>query len=79
MVTASHTGAHIVMEAPMPHVLSLPSSARMTDTGMNAARELGIQVSIAIVDAGGHLIHFIRMDDAMLGSIDLAWQKARAS
>lgn len=76
---ASHTGAHIATEAPMPHVLSLPSSTRMTDTGMTAARELGIQVSIAIVDAGGHLIHFIRMDDAMLGSIDLAWQKARAS
>ncbi|WP_327255804.1 GlcG/HbpS family heme-binding protein [Streptomyces sp. NBC_01244] len=63
----------------MPHVLSLPSSTRMTAAGITAARELGIQVSIAVVDAGAHLIHFIRMDDAMLGSIDLARQKARAS
>ncbi|MEM1305673.1 MAG: heme-binding protein [Planctomycetota bacterium] len=36
-------------------------------------------VVIAIVDSGGHLVLFQRMDDVQLGSIELALRKAKTS
>ena len=35
--------------------------------------------NIAIVDAGANLVAFARMDDAWLGSIDIAQRKARTA
>jgi uncharacterized protein GlcG (DUF336 family) len=43
------------------------------------ARELGISVCIAILDSGGHLKTFHRMDGAWLGVIDVAIKKAKTS
>jgi uncharacterized protein GlcG (DUF336 family) len=43
------------------------------------AEEIGIAVSIVVIDAGGHLKAFSRMDGAWLGSIDVAVRKARTS
>jgi uncharacterized protein GlcG (DUF336 family) len=40
------------------------------------ARELGLPVVIAVLDAGAHLKAFRRMDGAVLGSIDIAIRKA---
>ncbi len=40
------------------------------------AHTLNVTVNIAIVDAGGHLIAFNRMDGALLGAIDIAIKKA---
>jgi uncharacterized protein GlcG (DUF336 family) len=40
------------------------------------ARELGVPVVIAVLDAGAHLKSFRRMDGAVLGSIDIAMRKA---
>jgi len=40
------------------------------------AVNLGIAYNIAVVDAGGHLIAFVRQDGALIGSIDLAINKA---
>jgi len=46
-----------------------------------AARSVEIKVptNIAILDAGGHLKAFLRMDGAVLGSIDIAMKKARTA
>ncbi len=41
--------------------------------------KLGVPVIIAVVDAGTHLKAFSRMDGAVLGSIDLAMNKARTA
>lgn len=43
------------------------------------ADELGISVIVAVLDAGGHLKAFHRMDGAVLGSIDITIRKARTS
>lgn len=43
------------------------------------ASELGVNVCIAIVDAGAHLKSFLRMDGAILGAADVAQKKARAA
>jgi cob(I)alamin adenosyltransferase len=56
--------------------LTLSMAIEMTRGGMAEARKLGLSMSIAIVDAGGHLINFIRMEDAMLASIQIATDKA---
>jgi uncharacterized protein GlcG (DUF336 family) len=43
------------------------------------AREVGVPVVVAILDAGVHLKAFTRMDGAPLGSIDVAIKKARTA
>lgn len=43
------------------------------------AKELGTLMNIAVVDAGGNLIAFAHMDNAWLGSIDIAQKKARTA
>jgi uncharacterized protein GlcG (DUF336 family) len=43
------------------------------------AVDIGIAVSVVVLDSGGHLKAFSRMDGAWLGSIDVAMKKARTS
>ncbi|MHC6595137.1 GlcG/HbpS family heme-binding protein [Arthrobacter sp. C152] len=40
------------------------------------AIEIGQPMNIAVVDAGGNLVTHVRMDDAWIGSIDIAINKA---
>ncbi|HUI73210.1 MAG TPA: heme-binding protein [Spirochaetia bacterium] len=40
------------------------------------ARSIGVGMDIAVVDDGGHLLAFIRMDNAKITSIDVAIGKA---
>jgi uncharacterized protein GlcG (DUF336 family) len=40
------------------------------------ATSMGVAYNIAVVDAGAHLVAFVRQDDALIGSIDLAIDKA---
>src|SRR4051812_44831396 len=43
------------------------------------ARAIGVPMSIAVLDSGGHLKAFARMDGAVLGSIDIALKKAKTA
>ncbi|HLZ84024.1 MAG TPA: heme-binding protein [Caulobacteraceae bacterium] len=43
------------------------------------AREMGLRVSIAVVDDVGALVHFSRLDGARPYSVDLAIRKARTA
>lgn len=43
------------------------------------ALELGTEMCIAIVDSGANLKAFHRMDDAWVGSIDIAIKKAKTA
>ena len=53
------------------------------ETAIKAAREkaaaLGTQMCIAVVDSGGNLKAFYRMDDAWVGSIDISHKKAKTA
>ena len=55
-------------------------TARRAKVMLAAAEEkaatIGVAVNIAILDGGAHLKAFARMDGAVLGSIDLALNKA---
>ncbi|WP_109123605.1 heme-binding protein [Dyella sp. C11] len=56
--------------------LTLGDAKRMLAAAEAKADDLGIAYNIAVVDAGGHLLAFIRQDNALIGSIDLAIDKA---
>jgi uncharacterized protein GlcG (DUF336 family) len=43
------------------------------------AEDIGTKMNIAVVDAGANLKAFLRMDDAWLGSIDVAIKKAKTA
>ena len=56
--------------------LTLDDAKRMLQAGEAAAASIGIAYNIAVVDAGGNLLAFVRQDGALIGSIDLAIGKA---
>ncbi len=51
----------------------------VVDGAILMATELNTKMDIAVVDAGGNLKAFLRMDGAWLGSIDVAMKKARTA
>lgn len=51
----------------------------LIDAAEAKAREIGVPVNIAVLDAGAHLKAFRRMDGAVLGSIDISIGKARTA
>lgn len=60
-------------------VLPLREARSMVDAGIAAAADMGVAMNLAVVDQGGHLRAFARMDGAWLGSVDIAIRKARTA
>lgn len=60
-------------------VLSQKLAMKMVEAALAKAGELGVRGSVAIVDAGGGLKAFARMDGSVLGSVDGAMRKAHTS
>ena len=56
--------------------LTLEDAKQMLSAAEAKAASLGIPYCVAVVDAGGHLMAFLRQDDALIGSVDLAIDKA---
>src|SRR5262249_20188088 len=56
--------------------LTLEDAKQMLSAAEAKAASLGIPYCIAVVDAGGHLVAFLRQDGALIGSVDLAIDKA---
>jgi uncharacterized protein GlcG (DUF336 family) len=66
----------------MPTTLTtvqLTDARRIIAAATAKAEELGQPMNIAVVDAGGNLLAFERMENAWLGSIDIAQKKAFTS
>lgn len=49
---------------------------RAIDLAVAKAREAGVPISVAVVDGGRNLTGFLRMDGALLGTIQVAQGKA---
>ena len=60
----------------MLNSLTLADAKVMLSAAEQKAEGMGIAYNIAVVDSGGHLVAFVRQDDALIGSIDLAIDKA---
>jgi uncharacterized protein GlcG (DUF336 family) len=63
----------------MAEDLTLEQAERIVAAAKKKAAEINTKMDIAVVDAGGNLKAFARMDGAWLGSIDIAQRKARTA
>ena len=59
--------------------IGLAQAQAAVQAAIAKAGDLGTKMDIAVVDAGGNLKAFARMDGAWLGSIDIAIRKARTA
>jgi len=59
--------------------ISLEQAEKAIAAAKAKATELGTLMNIAVVDAGANLVAFVRMDNAWLGSVDIAQKKARTA
>ena len=59
--------------------LPLQKAQAVLEAAIATAHEIGQPMNIAVVDDGGHLIAFARMDGAIKASIDISTRKARTS
>jgi uncharacterized protein GlcG (DUF336 family) len=59
--------------------ISLEEAQSVIQAAMEKAKEIGQPMNVAIVDNGRDLKAFVRMEDAWLGSIDIAINKAFTS
>jgi uncharacterized protein GlcG (DUF336 family) len=84
-LVVSSTGQPATLLAAQPAAplaaqdLSLLQAQSVLSAALAAAEAQGLAMDIAVVDAGGHLKSFARMDGAWLGSIDIATAKARTA
>jgi uncharacterized protein GlcG (DUF336 family) len=60
-------------------VLALETAGKMAQACIDKAKAEGWKMNIAILDDGGNLKHFVRMDGAFLGSIQISQLKANTS
>ena len=63
----------------MRPVLTLEDCEKISLAALAESRRNNWAVAIAILDDGGHLLHFTRMDGATPAHADIAVQKARTS
>jgi uncharacterized protein GlcG (DUF336 family) len=63
----------------MAEDLTLEAAERILAAAKKKAAQLETRMDIAVVDAGGNLKAFARMDGAWLGSIDISIRKARTA
>jgi uncharacterized protein GlcG (DUF336 family) len=59
--------------------ITLAQAQAVVEAAHRKATQIGVLMNIAVVDVGGNLKAFARMDGAWLGSIDISIRKARTA
>jgi uncharacterized protein GlcG (DUF336 family) len=59
--------------------ITLEQAEQLSEASKAKAKEIGVPMNIAIVDEGANLVSFHRMDNAWLGSVDIAIRKAKTA
>ena len=59
--------------------ITLSQAEKVISAAKQKSIEIGTKMNIAVVDAGANLTAFARMDNAWLGSVDIAVKKARTA
>ncbi len=79
-VTACALGARLLAaDTPYGAPISLADAKRVLVAAQAEATKNKWNVCVAIIDAGGHLVAFERMDSTQYGSVDVAQEKARSA
>lgn len=76
VMAAAASSAMAIEQRPF---LTLDVAKKMAAACEARAKQEGWKMNIAILDSGGNLKHFSRMDDSFLKSIDIALIKAETS
>ena len=63
-------------ESQSGRTVTLSVGQAVLEAARAKATQIGVPMNIAVVDEGSNLVAFARMDDAWLGSIDIAQNKA---
>jgi len=66
-------------DTPYGPPISLDRAQALIQAAVADAKKRGWKMNVAVVDSGGNLVAFQRMDGAMLASIQIAEHKARAA
>ena len=66
-------------KAAAPARMTLEAAEAVVAAAKAEAARIGQPMNIAVVDAGGHLVAFARMDGAIFASIDISQRKAYTS
>ncbi len=59
--------------------LTLEGALAVLAAAERRAHEIGVPMDIAVVDDGGHLLAFVRMDGAKISSVEIAINKAHSA
>ncbi len=59
--------------------LTLAEAQKIAAAAEEEAKKNNFTMCIAVVDDGGHLLYFLRMDEAQFGSIEVSMAKARSA
>ena len=59
--------------------IGLGQAQLVVDAAVKKAQQIGTLMNVTVIDAGGNLKAFARMDGAWLGSIDISAKKARTA
>lgn len=83
LCVAALVGAGPVFAQQMPNPygpsIGLAAAKKVAAAAAAKAAEMKLNMVIAVVDAGGHLVYLERADVMQWGSVDVAVHKARAS
>jgi uncharacterized protein GlcG (DUF336 family) len=69
----------IPFDIPYGSPISLERAQAAIDAAVAESKKRDWKMNVAVVDTGGHLVAFQRMDGAMLAAIQIAEHKARAA
>jgi glc operon protein GlcG len=69
----------IPFDVPYGTPISLERALQAVNAVVTEAKKRGWKMNVAVVDSGGNLVAFQRMDGAMLASIQIAEHKARVA
>jgi glc operon protein GlcG len=69
----------IPFDVPYGAPISLDQAQAVIHAALAEAKKRNWKMNAAVVDSGGNLVAFLRMDGAMLASIQIAEHKARAA
>jgi uncharacterized protein GlcG (DUF336 family) len=66
-------------DVPFGTPITLERAQAAINAAIAEAKKRGWKLNVAVLDSGANLVAFARMDDAQLGSIQIAEHKARAA
>jgi uncharacterized protein GlcG (DUF336 family) len=66
-------------DVPYGTPITLERAQAAINAAIAEAKKRGWKLNVAVLDSGANLVAFARMDDAQLGSIQIAEHKARAA